>query len=503
MGGILAFGLYMAAVIPVYAGVPTVVSAKITGPNTVVIYYSEPVTTSLSDYTNFSGNLAGNPLSAISGSGTATITLTFGGNPFQANASGSLSIQPTTVSVSDRSPYGGSATVQVTDGQSPALQSLTITSNNAGNTFARAGNVLTISFTANEIINTPTVTIAGQSVSVGGVGSGPYSSTYTITQNDVQNSSIPITVSFTDTAGNGSRTSLSVATDNSGGSATITSNATTSGALKVGDSITFTLIPASPAPNASISGSYNGTPLSWSTGNNGSTYTATYTVTSGSPSQTAPLQISNVVITYAGGNTSPALSGNDIVKTIDTTLPVITEITPVPSVVNTAMPIYTFNSSKEGTIQYTGDCGSPVLSAAVGSNTVIFNKLADGLHNNCTVTVTDLAGNVSNTLHLSAFTVSTSGTISAPAISASPSQTSISGVEATGYKFTVPLERGSSGNAVTQLQLRLTKEGVYSGPITGYFGPLTEAAVKSYQTAHGLQPLGNVGPGTRAALNGQ
>ena len=69
------------------------------------------------------------------------------------------------------------------------------------------------------------------------------------------------------------------------------------------------------------------------------------------------------------------------------------------------------------------------------------------------------------------------------------------------YKFLTPLALGSSGTGVTELQKRLTKEGVYTGPINGRFGPLTKAAVKKYQAKHGLAQLGNVGPKTRAALN--
>jgi len=74
---------------------------------------------------------------------------------------------------------------------------------------------------------------------------------------------------------------------------------------------------------------------------------------------------------------------------------------------------------------------------------------------------------------------------------------------ASSFKFLSPLKLGDKNADVTQLQQRLTAEGVYSGPINGSFGPLTEAAVKAYQTKHGLTPLGSVGPGTRAALNGQ
>jgi N-acetylmuramoyl-L-alanine amidase len=52
-----------------------------------------------------------------------------------------------------------------------------------------------------------------------------------------------------------------------------------------------------------------------------------------------------------------------------------------------------------------------------------------------------------------------------------------------------------------ELQKRLATEGLYTGPVTGYFGPLTETAVKAYQTKNGLDPAGIVGPKTRAVLN--
>jgi hypothetical protein len=70
-----------------------------------------------------------------------------------------------------------------------------------------------------------------------------------------------------------------------------------------------------------------------------------------------------------------------------------------------------------------------------------------------------------------------------------------------GYTFTQYLYDGSTGSQVTALQERLTTDGIYSGPITGTFGPLTKAAVKAYQAKHGLDQLGVVGPATRALLN--
>lgn len=76
----------------------------------------------------------------------------------------------------------------------------------------------------------------------------------------------------------------------------------------------------------------------------------------------------------------------------------------------------------------------------------------------------------------------------------------------TSYKFYNPLKFGSTGKDVTELQKRLNTEGIYSGPITGYYGSLTQTAIKKYQEKHGLATsgksgYGNVGPATRAFLN--
>jgi peptidoglycan hydrolase-like protein with peptidoglycan-binding domain len=71
----------------------------------------------------------------------------------------------------------------------------------------------------------------------------------------------------------------------------------------------------------------------------------------------------------------------------------------------------------------------------------------------------------------------------------------------TSYIFTQDLSEGSSGEAVRQLQLKLQALGFYQYSITGYFGPITRTAVVSFQIAKGIEPVGLVGPKTRAALN--
>jgi hypothetical protein len=45
---------------------------------------------------------------------------------------------------------------------------------------------------------------------------------------------------------------------------------------------------------------------------------------------------------------------------------------------------------------------------------------------------------------------------------------------------------------VFELQIRLTRSGTYRGPVTGYFGPLTLAAVRAFQTQQRLPRTGVV-----------
>jgi len=69
------------------------------------------------------------------------------------------------------------------------------------------------------------------------------------------------------------------------------------------------------------------------------------------------------------------------------------------------------------------------------------------------------------------------------------------------YKFVTPLYRGVRNNAVMELQKILIAKNFLVSEPTGYFGVLTEAAVKKYQASNGIEQTGTVGPITRAALN--
>lgn len=63
--------------------------------------------------------------------------------------------------------------------------------------------------------------------------------------------------------------------------------------------------------------------------------------------------------------------------------------------------------------------------------------------------------------------------------------------------------RGDSGSQVTAIQENLTALGYFDGPITGYFGALTETSVIQFQQANALPPDGIVGSETQAILQQQ
>jgi peptidoglycan hydrolase-like protein with peptidoglycan-binding domain len=71
-----------------------------------------------------------------------------------------------------------------------------------------------------------------------------------------------------------------------------------------------------------------------------------------------------------------------------------------------------------------------------------------------------------------------------------------------GATFNRSLSYGMTGTDVSQLQQFLADEGLYSGPITDYFGSLTQSAVIAFQNKEGITPAaGYVGALTRAEIN--
>ena len=107
----------------------------------------------------------------------------------------------------------------------------------------------------------------------------------------------------------------------------------------------------------------------------------------------------------SGGRESE--KGDVLSITYDATDPTLVAVTVVPSMTNDVTPDYTFSSSEAGTVTYDGSCDSSVSSAVRGSTTITFDELAPGTYSNCSLILTDAAGNVSAPLLIAPFTIST------------------------------------------------------------------------------------------------
>ena len=83
--------------------------------------------------------------------------------------------------------------------------------------------------------------------------------------------------------------------------------------------------------------------------------------------------------------------------------PVLTVVTEVNTPSTIATPSYTFNTDEGGTITSNYPFTPPL--AVTGPNTITFNPLPVAVYAGVWVNVTDVNGNVSNTLSLASFTI--------------------------------------------------------------------------------------------------
>ena len=103
-------------------------------------------------------------------------------------------------------------TVQIYDFP-PTLTSVTMASNNAGPALAKAGDVVTLSFTASEAIQTPTVTLAGRAATMTNPSGNNWTGTITVSAGDTQGAAA-LSVVFKDLA-NTSGTTVTAVTSGS------------------------------------------------------------------------------------------------------------------------------------------------------------------------------------------------------------------------------------------------------------------------------------------------
>lgn len=122
-----------------------------------------------------------------------------------------------------------------------------------------------------------------------------------------------------------------------------------------------------------------------------------------------------------------------------------------------------------------------------------------GSHNITVRAEDNTAAAASASVLVSVVGATTSVPLAAPTPSAVASSTKP--VAKSSFLFTKKLAQGSRGVDVTELQKLLIANGYLKGEATGYFGGMTAAAVKKLQIVLKLEPVGSVGPATRAKLN--
>lgn len=135
-------------------------------------------------------------------------------------------------------------------------------------------------------------------------------------------------------------------------------------------------------------------------------------------------------------------------------------------------------------LQSATNSSSPVMASISGNNLMLNGQMMGG----SSITICQTGGNTCMPIMFS---------VSQPSTSTGGTGAPTSGK----YFFSTNLSVGSSGQDVMELQHRLGEAGYFNATATGYFGSITEASVRAYQSAHGISSIGVVGPQTRAMLN--
>ena len=90
----------------------------------------------------------------------------------------------------------------------------------------------------------------------------------------------------------------------------------------------------------------------------------------------------------------------------DTAPPVLAEAAPIAESSDTT-PDYSFTSTESAVLAYSGACSSDTLTAATGTNSVVFTALLPGTYGDCAIVATDGASNASAPLAVTPFTITT------------------------------------------------------------------------------------------------
>lgn len=272
----------------------------------------------------------------------------------------------------------------------------------------------TITYGGSCTSGTPSASVGSNTIAFSTLGDGTYSN---------------CTIRVTDAVGNLSNllTVTTFVVDINTPTVSNVTSSPTSGAYKLGQTVTIHVVfseavtVASGTPQLTLETGATDRTINYVSGSPGTTLVFTYTVQAGDTASdldytgTTALALNgatirdvvahNATLTLATPGASGSLGANAN-NIIDTTAPVISEVTPVTTPSTDATPNYVFTTDEAGTISYGGSCSSGTTSASVGSNTITFSSLSNGTYSNCTIIVTDVATNASNTLSVTEFIMS-------------------------------------------------------------------------------------------------
>lgn len=184
--------------------------------NSIVVTYIVEFAQSITGLTtsNFSLTSTGvnNPyVTAVSGSGTTWNVTAYSGTgngTVTLNLANSNGINP---GISNTLPFAGETFT--IDRVAPSLTSVSISSVNPAASQAKTGDTVKVSFTANEAIATPVVTIAGNAATLTNTSGNSWIASYVLTATDAEGN-VPFNINFSDIATNAGA-ATQITTDNS------------------------------------------------------------------------------------------------------------------------------------------------------------------------------------------------------------------------------------------------------------------------------------------------
>ena len=285
------------------------------------------------------------------------------------------------------------------DTTAPSLSTVTISSNNSKNTAkAKVGNTITLSITSAEATEAYNVTIAGGNATETRISGTSWRATYNM-PSSYSEGAVSFSIDFTDLSGNAAST---VTATTNGSAVQFDKTApslsqVTAVTAQTGDTTPDYTFSSNEAGTIAVGGNCNSDNNTAINGNN--------TITFGTTSALSGGTYNNCTITVTDNADNPSSTLSVSSFSIDTTPPTLSEVTAVANPTADSTPDYTFSSSEAGTITYTGDCSSTDNTSDSGNNTITFNALSDGTHNNCKIKVTDNASNESSLLSVNSFIV--------------------------------------------------------------------------------------------------